>query len=97
MLRVHPISLIPKMKTFVKKYNYSEEIILKATRIYLAEQESSPDGYKYTRRADYFISKDAGEKYISDLATWCQKVVDMEEAGLDLSSEKLDGSFMDIM
>jgi hypothetical protein len=81
ILRDHPHALISRMKAFVKQYNYDKDTILKATKMYLDEQEASLEGHKYTRTSKYFISKDRGESYISDLATWCKRVTDGEETG----------------
>ncbi len=95
VLRQHPIAIINKMKNFVKRYGYSSDIIIKATKLYIEDRTNANDNHRYTRNSSYFISKDQGDKYISDLATWCKKVIDMEEAGLDPNT--LNKMFMDIV
>lgn len=76
ILRSSPMTLIGRMKAFIKKHGFDKEIILKATKFYVDDMGIQAEGHKYTRTAQYFISKDKGTEYISDLATWCQRVVD---------------------
>lgn len=58
-----------KMKTFVKKHKYSEEVILQATKQYVERYRLKQ--YTYMRTAIYFIEKDR----VSDLATECDDVL----------------------
>lgn len=84
-LRTHPAHLVAKMRKFIEKYKFDKDTILKATKSYISTQEQGNDGHKYTRTANYFINKGMGSTYTSDLADWCQRVVDgtAETAGPD--------------
>lgn len=59
---------LKKLKSFKLKYNYSDEEILEATRVYLVNKKK--DGYKGTQLAHYYIEKDG----ISNLATMCEEL-----------------------
>jgi hypothetical protein len=73
LIRTKDKDLAKRMKSFIKDYGYSKEIIFNATREYLREQEEKD--YKYCRASSYFIGK-KGEG--SDLASYCEKHVDGE-------------------
>lgn len=92
--KIHPKALISKMRAFINQYNFDKETILQATKMYLAEQAMSMEGHKYTRTASYFIAKDRGSNYTSDLATWCQRVVDGD---FDDPGEQFDTKIMDMV
>lgn len=59
----------PRMKAFIKKYKYSQDIIIAATKSYIIK-ESAKD-FQYIKRAMFFIDK-RGEGSL--LATWCKLV-----------------------
>lgn len=61
-----PIDIKKKMKTFINKYKFSKETILKGTENYINGQRSQ--AYLYCNQAHYFISKDG----ISKLASECE-------------------------
>ena len=64
-------------KWFFSNYNYSWEIILAATAMYVTEFRSA--NYMYMRTAMYFIRKDDGTRVVlSDLADYCDKVASGE-------------------
>lgn len=67
---------IERMQWFIEKFKYDKETILTATRAYIKDQENSESRHTFTRNANYFIYKgrDNAER-ISDLATWCHRVV----------------------
>jgi len=69
ILRSNEADCVGRMKIFIKKYKYSKEIIIAATKSYIIEE--STKGYKYTKRAMYFIDK-RGEGSL--LAAWCKNV-----------------------
>ena len=69
VLRSNEADCINKMHAFIKKYKYSKEIIMAATKSYIIDE--STKGYKYTKRAMYFIDK-RGEGSL--LAAWCKNV-----------------------
>lgn len=53
--------------------HYDWETIMKATTLYVAEQEA--DNYKYTRRVKYFIRKMLQDRsWESDLAEYCARI-----------------------
>lgn len=62
-----------KLKQFFKKYKYSEETVLAATKKYVEEKERT--GYTYMKVLGYFILKDND----STLATYCDMVDNGEE------------------
>lgn len=73
---------LDKMKWFIATYEFSKDLIMKATRDYINSQANSSDGHTYTRNASYFISKHMGRgksDRISDLATWCERVSNTSE------------------
>lgn len=88
-LRVHPDTCINKMNAFLKKYKYSEETILAATKMYIDDQDARQEKYEYTSRADNFISKytEGHSNYSSPLSAWCKAYLDADSpdqaAGLD--------------
>lgn len=95
-LRVHPETCINKMNAFLKKYKYSKEVVLAATKLYIEDQVDQ-GSHEYTSRADNFISKYAAShpEYSSPLAAWCKRYLDEKDS--PGRSARLDTSFMDIM
>lgn len=65
-LKSNAIDVGKKMTSFVKKYKFSKETILRATESYLYRQRAQ--GYTYCSQAHYFISKEN----ISKLASECE-------------------------
>ncbi len=61
----HAPDIEKKLKAFVKKYKFDQDVILRATENYLSRQRAQ--GYAYCNQAHYFISKDG----ISKLAGEC--------------------------
>lgn len=60
---------IKKMKKFLKDNpEYNEDIILTATKLYVAKKKM--ENYRYMKAADYFIIKDN----ISLLASYCEEI-----------------------
>jgi hypothetical protein len=57
--------ILPRMNKFIKKYKFSKETIIAATKQYLAERKAQ--NWAYTTCADYFIFKDN----VSRLAGYC--------------------------
>jgi len=57
--------VLPKMQKFIKKYKFPQEIIMEATKKYLAERKAQ--NWIYTTCADYFIIKND----VSRLASYC--------------------------
>jgi len=62
-----------KLRYFVKNYDYPPDVILEAARQYVRHAESV--GYEFIRTASYFVYK-LGEG--SDLADWCERVLNEE-------------------
>jgi hypothetical protein len=59
---------------FFENYNYSWEVILDATEMYVSEYRVN--NYMYMRIAMYFIRKDDGTRTVhSTLADYCDKIV----------------------
>lgn len=76
--RVNTKTLIDTFRWFFDNYNYSWEIIHKATQRYVTE--FSLNGFMYMRTAQYFIRKQNIDKsFDSDLATYCDIVSTDEE------------------
>ena len=72
--RVNVKNLEGAFKWYFETYDYSWEIILKATEKYVSEYELKR--YEYMRNSQYFIRKQNLDKsFESDLATYCELVV----------------------
>lgn len=69
---------IKKMKAFKAKYDYTDEEILEAVRVYLAIKKK--DNWRATTTAHYFIEKDG----VSILASMCE---DIRSNGSKMPSE----------
>ncbi len=59
---------IKKMMWFKRTFNYSNDEILEAVRVYLTIKKK--DGYRYTQLAHYFIEKEG----LSSLAAMCEDI-----------------------
>lgn len=77
LIRSDPKGCLAKMKTFIKKYKYSWNEIMRATESYL--EDRAKEDYQYTRAAIYFIEK-AGQG--STLAEWCEKIKETRDEEL---------------
>lgn len=62
-----------KLKYFAKTYEYTPDTVLEAARQYVEHAEQA--NYEYIRTAAYFVYK-LGEG--SDLADWCERVLNKE-------------------
>lgn len=71
--RVNVKNLEGAFKWFFETYDYSWEIVLKATEKYVSEYEMKR--FEYMRNSQYFIRKQNLDKsFESDLATYCELV-----------------------
>lgn len=89
-LQTNPGEASERMKWFIKVYKHPKEVILEATRQYIKSQEESGDGHRFTRNSTFFIKKGTGSDMISDLASWCNNVINNKE------TNSFDTSIMDI-
>lgn len=73
--RTHPGDLTPRFKWFFKEYPmYTQDVVLEATKRYI---QAFNEIYDYMQVAGYFIKKQDAQKIsTSNLATWCQLVMD---------------------
>jgi hypothetical protein len=87
--RSHIKNILTAFKWFFENYEYSWDVIIHATKIYLEKEEQS--GYKYTRTSQYFIKKqDGSDRTInSELANFCQLSIDGEEFERSPFTEKV--------
>lgn len=87
--RSHIKNIVTAFKWFFENYDYSWDVILHATELYLEKEEET--GYKYTRTSQYFIKKqDVSDKSInSELANFCQLSIDGEEFEKPQFTEKV--------
>jgi len=67
-------STVRKMKNFFKEYGYSQEVVVQATKAYVADRKK--DNYQYMKKYTNFINKQGED---SLLATWCEMIVNKEE------------------
>lgn len=81
-VRTDRLGCLRKLKSFAKRYpEYSEEIILKATKAYLDNLRN--EGYAYVKLAPNFIEKNG----VSTLAGECQSLLDASHKS-QINSEK---------
>lgn len=73
---------IAKMKDFKRKYDFTNEEILEATRVYLTIKKK--ESYKFTQTAHSYILKDG----ISSLAAMCE---DIRLNGTKSNIDKIEG------
>lgn len=67
---------------FFKNYEYTWDVILKATALYVDEYEKK--NYMYMQTSQYFIRKQMSDKsWGSELANWCAAI----ESGEDISDD----------
>lgn len=71
ILRSEPEDCLPRMVAFIKKYKYTKEVIIAATKAYITKE--SYKNYEYTKRAMFFIDKRSEG---SLLAAWCKSVAE---------------------
>ena len=82
--------IITCFRWFFTEHDYTWDVILDATELYLEAEEAK--GYKYTRTSKYFIRKqDSDKSWSSDLAAYCDLVLDGEEFKQPLFTEKVFG------
>jgi hypothetical protein len=76
--RTNPKNLESAFEWFFKTYDYSWEVIMDATKMYVSDFEKKD--YNYMRTSMYFIRKqDSNKVWTSDLATYCELIVNGEE------------------
>jgi hypothetical protein len=68
------IATVKKMKKFINEYGYSKDIIIKATKSYVADRKKN--NYGYMKKFTNFIDKQ-GEGSL--LATFCETIENGEE------------------
>jgi len=86
--RVNPKNLEAGFRWFFENYDYSWEIILKATQKYVNEYEVRD--YEFMRTAQYFIRKQNIDKsFESDLATYCELVQDKPDDEIVYFKERI--------
>lgn len=65
-----------KFTWFFQNYNYTWDIILKATAYYIDEYEKKSTPFIYMRTSSYFINKSTSDKIKeSDLANYCDLIL----------------------
>ena len=83
-LRSNEVDTKNKLKGFLKKYKYSEETILQATKNYINQQRNS--NFEYCSAAHYFISKMG---YGSKLASECENIINGNSESISSFSDQL--------
>jgi len=83
-LKSNEVDTKNKLKGFLKKYKYSEDIILKATKNYIEQQRRT--GFEYCSAAHYFISKMG---FGSKLASECENIVNGNSESISSFSDQL--------
>lgn len=87
--RVNPKTLENAFRWFFEVYDYSWEVVLKATEKYV--DEFSIRRYDYMRTAQYFIRKQNTDKtWDSDLATYCDLIINGEDEKIEYFKERVD-------
>ena len=80
--RTNVKNLETAFKWFFANFDYTWEVILKATALYVDEYENK--NYMYMQTSQYFVRKQQADKsWGSELANWCAAV----ESGEDLSND----------
>ena len=80
--RVNPKTLENGFRWFFETYDYSWDVIFKATLKYV--DEYSIRRYEYMRTSQYFIRKQNTDKtWDSDLATYCELIISGEDEIID--------------
>ena len=83
VIRSSEVDCLGRMEAFIKKYKYSKEVIIAATKSYIIDE--STKGYKFIKRAMFFIDKRSEG---SLLAAWCKNVEDNKTNSGELSDGK---------
>lgn len=87
--RTNAKTLENSFRWFFEQYDYSWDIIFKATARYV--DEYSIRRYDYMRTSQYFIRKQNTDKtWDSDLATYCEVVINGEDDIVDYFKETVD-------
>jgi hypothetical protein len=72
--RVAVKNLEPAFVWFFDNFDYTWEIVFKATKLYLNQKEM--ERWKFCRNSQYFIRKDDGSRNTaSDLANFCENIL----------------------
>lgn len=61
-----------RLKEFKEAYDYSDEHILKAIKLYIKAE--SVNGFKYLQKSHYTVKKKDGSDYDSRLLTFCEEL-----------------------
>lgn len=90
--RCHAKVILERLEKFKKAFPeyYDKDLILKATKMYIKEAQEKENGLIYIRESHYYIFKQEAGGTTYDLATWCQKVLEVKE------ENQFDTSFLDI-
>ena len=71
VIRSEYVDVEPRMKAFIKKYKYSKDVIIAATKSYIINESGS--NFQYIKRAMFFIDKRTEG---SLLAIWCKAIAE---------------------
>ena len=72
--------VLAKFKRFFDVFNYSWDIILEATDMYVTEYEAKR--YDKMRTAAHFSVKKVGEETFYDLSEYCERVIENQKLGV---------------
>jgi hypothetical protein len=87
--RSNPKNLENAFRWFFETYEYTWEVVIKATIKYV--DEYSIRRYDYMRTSQYFIRKQNTDKtWDSDLATYCELIISGEDEIVDYFKERAD-------
>jgi hypothetical protein len=87
--RVNPKTLENAFRWFFENYDYSWDIVLKATHKYVTEY--SVQRYEYMRTSQYFVRKQNTDKtWDSDLATYCELIITNEDEDVNYFKDRVD-------
>lgn len=87
--RVNPKTLENSFRWLFENYDYTWDVIFKATLKYV--NEYSIRRYEYMRTSQYFIRKQNIDKtWDSDLATYCELIISGEDEVTDYFKERVD-------
>jgi len=85
--RDNPKVVSMRLKIFMKEFNYSPEIIVKAAYLYNRHHDKEQTPMQYRRKSQYLIFEGKGDGRTWDLATWCDKAIEEgqlpEQSNLD--------------
>jgi hypothetical protein len=86
--RVNKKNITEAFKWFFMNYDYSWEVVLKATAFYLDSFEK--DNFKFMRNSQYFIRKQNTDKsWDSDLASYCEIILTGGDSDSEIIHEKV--------